>query len=158
APKRAKASARKASKPASRTAHKRSAGVITVHHLNNSRSQRILWLLEELGVPYEIEHYQRDQLTSRAPESLKRVHPLGKSPVITVDGRTIAESGAIIDYIIRRGGRGRLAPAPGSAAYDDYVEWLHYAEGSAILPILFDFFLGFLGPNGAPMKPLIEEE
>lgn len=131
--------------------------MITVHHLNNSRSQRILWLLEELGVPYEIAHYQRDAMTSRAPDSLKAVHPLGKSPVITDDGRTIAESGAIIDYIIRHYGGGRLSPPADTAAYDDYVEWLHYAEGSAVMPLLMDLFFGFLGAP-TPLQPIIEAE
>ena len=87
--------------------------MIVVHHLNDSRSQRILWLLEELGTPYRIERYQRDAATRLAPPELKSVHPLGKSPVITDEGRTIIESGAIIDYIIRRYGEGRLQPAPG---------------------------------------------
>src|SRR3546814_10376677 len=88
--------------------------MITVHHLNESRSQRILWLLEELGVDYAIAHYRRDSFTNLAPPELEKVHPLGKSPVITDDGRTIAESGAIVDYIVRHYGGGRLAPPPRS--------------------------------------------
>jgi glutathione S-transferase len=88
--------------------------VITVHHLNNSRSQRVLWLLEELGVPYDIKRYQRDRKTMLAPLELRRVHPLGKSPVLTDDGRTLAESGAIIEYLIERYARGRLIPPPGT--------------------------------------------
>ena len=99
--------------------------MLVVHHLNDSRSQRILWLLEELGTPYEIKAYQRDAQTRLAPPELKALHPLGKSPVITDDDRTIIESGAIIDYIIRRHGGGRLQPDPASKAYDDYVQWLH---------------------------------
>ena len=98
--------------------------MITVHHLNNSRSQRILWLLEELELPYEIKFYKRDPATNLAPPELEAVHQLGKSPVVTVDGRIIAESGAIVDYIVRRHGGGRLAPDPASADYDRYQEWL----------------------------------
>lgn len=110
--------------------------VITVHHLNNSRSQRVLWLLEELGVPYEIKRYERDPATMLAPPALRAVHPLGKAPVITDDGRTIAESGAIVDYLVERYGAGRLAPAPGTPERLRYTYWLHYAEGSAMPPLL----------------------
>src|ERR1700758_2284259 len=99
--------------------------MIVVHHLNDSRSQRILWLLEELGLPYEIKSYQRNAETRLAPPELKEVHTLGKSPVITDNGRTLIESGAIVDYIIRRHGGGKLQPPPDSAAYDEYQQWLH---------------------------------
>ena len=99
--------------------------MIVVHHLNESRSQRILWLLEELQLPYEIKQYARDPQTRLAPPALKAVHPLGKSPVITDDGKVIAESGAIIDYVIRRHGAGRPQPDPSSAAFDDYMQWMH---------------------------------
>ncbi|WP_428312471.1 glutathione S-transferase [Hydrocarboniphaga sp.] len=113
--------------------------MLTVHHLNNSRSQRILWLLEELGLPYEIKRYQRDPSTMLAPKELKAIHPLGKSPLLTDDtanGRlTIAESGAIIEYLLDTYGNGRLAPARGSAEFLRYRFWLHYAEGS-IMPLL----------------------
>jgi glutathione S-transferase len=132
--------------------------MITVHHLNDSRSQRILWLLEELGVPYEIQYYQRDAQTRLAPPELKAVHPLGKSPVITDDGRVIIESGAIIDYIIRHHGGGRLQPDPVSPAYDDYMQWLHFAEGSAMLPMLLKLYVSRLGAAGAPLGPRIESE
>ena len=132
--------------------------MIIVHHLNDSRSQRILWLLEELGVPYEIQRYQRDAQTRLAPPELKAVHPLGKSPVISDDGRVIIESGAIIDYIIRHHGHGRLQPDPASAAYDDYMQWLHFAEGSAMLPLLLKLYVGRLGDAGAPLSPRIESE
>jgi glutathione S-transferase len=132
--------------------------MIVVHHLNDSRSQRILWLLEELGLPYEIERYQRDAKTRLAPPALKAVHPLGKSPVITDDGRTLSESGAIVDYLIRRHGSGRLQPDPKTPAYDDYMQWLHYAEGSAMLPLLLNLYVGRLGDAGAPLKPRIESE
>ncbi len=103
--------------------------MIIVHHLNDSRSQRILWLLEELRLPYEIKPYQRDAQTRLAPPELKAVHPLGKSPVISADGLTIHESGAIVDYLIRRHGDGRLQPDPAMPAYDEYQQWMHYAEG-----------------------------
>jgi glutathione S-transferase len=132
--------------------------MLTVHHLNDSRSQRILWLLEELAVPYEIKRYQRDATTRLAPPELTAVHPLGKSPVITDDGRTVHESGAIIDYIIRRHGAGRLAPALGSDAYETYNQWLHYAEGSAMLPLMLLLYTGRLGEAAAPLQPRIESE
>ncbi|MBW8812305.1 MAG: glutathione S-transferase family protein [Caulobacterales bacterium] len=132
--------------------------MLVVHHLNDSRSQRILWLLEELGVPYELKRYQRDAVTRLAPPELTAIHPLGKSPVITEDGRTVHESGAIIDYIIRRHGGGRLAPALGSDAYETYNQWLHYAEGSAMLPLMLFMYTGRLGEAAAPLKPRIESE
>ena len=132
--------------------------MISVHHLNDSRSQRILWLLEELGLPYEIKPYQRDAMTRLAPPELRAVHPLGKSPVITDNGRTIIESGAIVDYIIRHYGRGRLQPAPETPAYDDYVQWLHYAEGSAMLPLMLNLYAMRLGAAAAPLTPRIESE
>lgn len=132
--------------------------MITVHHLNDSRSQRILWLLEELGIAYEIQRYQRDTQTRFAPPELKAVHPLGKSPVISDNGRIIIESGAIIDYIIRHHGGGRLQPDPASSAYDDYVQWLHFAEGSAMLPMLLKLYVARLGAAGEPLAPRIEGE
>jgi glutathione S-transferase len=132
--------------------------MIVVHHLNDSRSQRILWLLEELQLPYEIVQYKRDAKTRLAPPELKAVHPLGKSPVIVDDGRVIAESGAIVDYIIRRHDGGRLQPDPSSAAYDEYVQWLHFAEGSAMLPLLLKLYTGRLGDAAAPLHPRITSE
>jgi len=132
--------------------------MLVVHHLNESRSQRILWLLEELGLPYEIAHYQRDATTRLAPAELKAVHPLGKSPVITDNGRTIIESGAIVDYLIRHYGGGRLQPAADTPAYDDYQQWLHYSEGSAMLPLLLKLYVGRLGDAGAPLAPRIDGE
>jgi glutathione S-transferase len=110
--------------------------MLTVHHLNNSRSQRVLWLLEELGVPYEVRRYERDAQTMLAPPALRAVHPLGKSPVITDGGTTVAESGAIIEYLVEQYGMGRLIPAAGSAERLRYRYWLHYAEGSAMPPLL----------------------
>ena len=116
--------------------------MILVHHLNNSRSQRVLWLLEELGLAYDIKHYQRDPDTMLAPPSLRQVHPLGKSPVITDGEFTLAESGAIIEYLVDRYGAGRFVPPAGSPERLRYVYWLHYAEGSAmpvlLLKLIFD--------------------
>ena len=132
--------------------------MITVHHLNNSRSQRILWLLEELSIPYEIQRYQRNKQTRLAPPELKTIHPLGKSPVISDDGRVIIESGAIIDYIIRHHGNGRLQPNPSTPTYDDYVQWLHFAEGSAMLPLLLKLYVRMLGDAAGPLSPRIESE
>ncbi|MFN4175822.1 glutathione S-transferase family protein [Phenylobacterium sp.] len=132
--------------------------MIIVHHLNDSRSQRILWLLEELALPYEIRRYQRDPVTRLAPPELTAVHPLGKSPVITDGGRTVHESGAIIDYVIRRHGAGRLAPAMGSDAYETYNQWMHYAEGSAMLPLMLQLYVARLGEGGAPLQPRIDSE
>jgi glutathione S-transferase len=132
--------------------------MLVVHHLNDSRSQRVLWLLEELGAPYEIKTYQRDAVTRLAPPELKAVHPLGKSPVITEDGRTIIESGAIIDYLVRRHGGGRLAPPAGGEAYEVYNQWLHYAEGSAMLPLMLMMYVMRLGEAAAPLQPRIESE
>lgn len=132
--------------------------MIVVHHLNNSRSQRILWLLEELGVPYEIKAYQRDAATRFAPPELKAVHPLGKSPVVTEGGRTIAESGAIIEYLVDTHGVGRLKPAPGGQDALDYLHFMHFAEGSAMLPILLAMYVSRLGAAGAPLHPRIFSE
>jgi glutathione S-transferase len=109
--------------------------MIVVHHLNNSRSQRVLWLLEELGLPYDIRRYQREP-SGLAPKSLEAVHPLGKSPVITEDGLTLAESGAILEYLVERHGGGRLVPPPGTPERMAYRYWMHYAEGSAMPPLL----------------------
>ncbi|HEY5071603.1 MAG TPA: glutathione S-transferase family protein [Caulobacteraceae bacterium] len=132
--------------------------MIVVHHLNNSRSQRILWLLEELGTPYEIVRYQRDAVTNLAPPELKAVHPLGKSPVITDGGRTLAESGAVADYLIRRYGGGRLAPPAGSDDHETYLEWLHYAEGSAMLPLMLLLYTTRLGEAAQPLQGRIDSE
>jgi glutathione S-transferase len=132
--------------------------MLQVHHLNNSRSQRVLWLLEELGLDYEIVKYQRDATTNLAPESLQAVHPLGKSPVLKDGDRVLIESGAIIDYLVRRHGGGRLAPPPSSPDYDLYQQWLHYAEGSAMLPLMLKLYLGRLGEAGAPLAPRVDGE
>ena len=132
--------------------------MLTVHHLNNSRSQRVLWLLEELGTPYAIVKYQRMEGLPLAPPELKEVHPLGKSPVITDGGKTIAESGAIVEYVIDTYGGGRMKPSPGSDEYWSYVEWMHYAEGSAMLPLLLALYAGFLGDGAAMLRPRVDSE
>ena len=129
---------------------------IIVHHLNNSRSQRILWLLEELGAAYEIKHYQRNPATILAPASLRQVHPLGKSPVISDGDVTIAETGAIIEYLVETYGQGKLTPpAPGSAERRRYTYWLHYAEGSAMPPLLMKLIFDRLenGPTPFFVRP-----
>ena len=110
--------------------------MITLHHLENSRSQRILWLLEELGLNYEIKVYRRDPKTSLAPAELLDLHPLGKAPIVTDGDRTLAESGAIVEYLVRVHGDGRLRPACDSPAYIDYEYWMHYAEGT-FMPLMF---------------------
>ena len=129
--------------------------MITVHHLNNSRSQRVLWLLEELGVPYEIKRYQRDKETMLAPASLRVVHPLGKSPVITEGAFTLAESGAIIEYLAER--EGRLVPMLGSPQYQRYRYWMHYAEGSAMPPLLLKLVFDRVEKAKAPffVRPVV---
>lgn len=131
--------------------------VITVHHLNNSRSQRVLWLLEELGLAYEIKRYQRDPKTLLAPPELRNVHPLGKSPVITDGDLTLAESGAIIEYLVSAYGKGRLAPAPGTPDHVRFIYWLHYAEGSAMPPFLLKLIFDRMDQAAAPffIKPLV---
>ncbi|RYY92985.1 MAG: glutathione S-transferase [Alphaproteobacteria bacterium] len=123
--------------------------MITVHHLNNSRSQRVLWLLEELGALYEVKRYERDKTTMLAPKELKAIHPLGKSPVITDGNRTIAETGAIVEYLLETYGRGRLIPPQGSDDRLRYAYWLHYAEGSAMTPLLLKLIFTRL-PMNAP--------
>lgn len=134
--------------------------MIRVHHLNNSRSQRILWLLEELGLPYEVVRYQRDAKTMLAPAELRAVHPLGKSPVITDEDITVAESGAIIEYLIERYGQGRLQPAAGTPERLRYTYWLHFAEGSAMPPLLLKLVFTFLPKSPALpalLRPLVRK-
>jgi glutathione S-transferase len=131
--------------------------MIIVHHLNNSRSQRILWLLEELNVPYQIKHYERDAVTSLAPPELKAVHPLGKSPVVSDGEEVLAESGMIIDVLTRRYGSD-LAVDVASPDYPQYAHWLHFAEGSAMLPFLMALYTSRLGEAAAPLQPRIMSE
>lgn len=123
--------------------------MIIVHHLNNSRSQRILWMLEELELPYEIKRYERDPETMLAPAALKQIHPLGKSPVITEGDLVIAESGAIMEYLLERHGQGRLQPAAGTPEHLRMIYWLHYAEGSAMSPLLLSLIF-----NKMPEAPM----
>ncbi len=123
--------------------------MITVHHLNNSRSQRVLWLLEELRQPYEVKRYERNAQTMLAPPELHAVHPLGKSPVIPDGAHTIAETGAIVDYLINTYGEGRLIPPPGTEERLRYTYWLHFAEGSAMPPLVMTLVFGAL-PSRVP--------
>ena len=136
--------------------------MLTLHHLNDSRSQRILWLLEELGTPHEMVCYQRNPQTRLAPPELAKIHPLGKSPVITDGDVRIAESAAIVDYIIRRYGQGKdkpaMMPAAGSADHEAYNEWLHYSEGSAMLPLMLNLYVSRLKEAGSPLHPRIDSE
>lgn len=132
--------------------------MLTLHHLNDSRSQRILWLLEELGAPYELRRYQRDAQTRLAPPELQAVHPLGKSPVIVDGDLVIAESAAIVDYIIRRYGNGTMRPTEGTPAFEAYAEWLNYAEGSAMLPLMMHLYVSRLKEAGAPLHSRIDSE
>src|SRR3546814_4191220 len=130
---------------------------LIVHHLNNSRSQRILWLLEEIGAPYEIKFYDRDPETNLAPPELLAVHPLGKSPVIEDDGRVVVESGAITEYLCERHGGGSLVPARGTDDYIRHLEWLHFAEGSAMTPILLRIYTARPGAAAAPIEARIAQ-
>ncbi|WP_375456190.1 glutathione S-transferase [uncultured Methylobacterium sp.] len=129
--------------------------MITVHHLEDSRSQRVLWLLEELGLDYAVRRYARDPDTMLAPPELRAIHPLGKSPVITDGDAVIAESGAIVEHLTGRGD-GALVPAPGTAAHRRYTYWLHYAEGSAMPPLLLKLVFARLAPGSpALVRPLV---
>lgn len=132
--------------------------MIVVHHLNNSRSQRVLWLLEELGLPYEVKRYQRNSATMLAPPELRQVHPLGKSPVITDDAVTVAESGAITEYLLDTYGNGRLRPAPGTEERRRFTYWLHYAEGSAMPPLLLSLIFARLPKSPMPffIRPIVK--
>jgi glutathione S-transferase len=130
--------------------------MLEVHHLNNSRSQRVLWLLEELETPYQIVPYQRDPKTMLAPSNLKAIHPLGKSPVIRDDNHVVAESGAIIEYLVERYGNGRLIPAKNTPAWERYRYWLHYAEGSLMTQLLLRLYLTRVGDAARAMLERVE--
>lgn len=132
--------------------------MIEVHHLNESRSRRITWMLEELGLPYEVIMYQRDAKTRLAPPELMKIHPLGKAPVLRDADQVLIESGAIIEYLIRTYGNGRFAPALGTPDYNRYSQFLHYAEGSAMLPLMLKLYVGRLGESSAPLQPRINSE
>jgi glutathione S-transferase len=130
--------------------------MIVVHHLNNSRSQRVLWLLEELGLRYEVKRYERDATTMLAPAALREVHPLGKSPVVVDGDLTLAESGAIVEHLADRYGAGKLAPAAGTPERWPYLYWLHYAEGSAMPPLLLKLIFDRIASAPMPFfaKPI----
>lgn len=132
---------------------------ITVHHLENSRSQRLVWLLEELGLEYSIVHYKRDPVTKLAPPELKAIHPLGKAPVVVINEKAIAESGAAIQLLLEEfDSQHLLSPERSSASWPHYIEWLHYAEGSAMLPMMLGMYAGRLGAAAAPLMPRIQGE
>ena len=130
--------------------------MIVVHHLNNSRSQRILWLLEELNTPYRVEKYQRDAKTNLAPPELRAIHPLGKSPVIQDGDLVLAESGAIIEYLLERQGNGRLVPARGTNEHVRYLHWMHFAEGTIMLHLVARLYLGRVGDAAKTMQARVE--
>src|ERR1700743_238950 len=132
--------------------------MIVVHHLDDSRSQRLLCVLEELGLPYEIRQHRRDPESRLAPPELKLIHALGKSPVVEDNGKVIARSGAIIDYVLRHYGNGRLAPAPSDPKYDDYVHWMHYAEGSGMPALIIRINVARTGDAGAHLLPRLDRE
>ena len=131
---------------------------VTVHHLNNSRSQRILWLLEELGADYELVTYQRDAETNLAPVELKQVHPLGKSPVIEDDGLMISESGAIIQYLCERHRGENWLPAPDGEEHIRHLEWMQFGESSFFVPVMLKIYAGRLGEAAAPLMPRVDEQ
>lgn len=131
---------------------------LIVHHLEHSRSQRVLWLLEELGVDYEIRHYARDAVTNLAPPELRAVHPLGKSPLLEDQGRVIQESGAIVEYLCERHGGAALVPPRGSDDHIRHLELIHFAEGSAMTPVLLALYTSRLGDAAAPLQPRINEQ
>jgi glutathione S-transferase len=131
--------------------------MLRVHHLNSSRSQRILWLLEEVGTPYEVIFYRRDPKTWRAPAALREVHPLGKSPVLEDDGRVFAESGVIVEYLVARYGA-QFAPSPGDDDYWRYRYWMHYAEGSLMSQLLLKLVADKLGVLAWPIRKMVREQ
>ncbi|MDO8652048.1 MAG: glutathione S-transferase [Undibacterium sp.] len=132
--------------------------MIEVHHLNESRSRRITWMLEELEQAYEVISYQRDAQTRLAPAELKLIHPLGKAPVLRDNDQVLIESGAIIEYLVRQYGNGRFAPVMGTPDYNRYIQFLHYTEGSAMLPLMLKLYVGRLGEAGAALQPRITSE
>ncbi|PZQ22895.1 MAG: glutathione S-transferase [Sphingopyxis macrogoltabida] len=131
---------------------------LIVHHLNNSRSQRILWLLEEIGASYDVRFYDRDPVTNLAPPELRAVHPLGKSPVLEDEGRTIVESAAIVEYLCEYHGGDRLVPQRGTDDHVRHLQWMHFAEGSAMTPILLRIYTARLGEAAAPLEARITEQ
>jgi len=132
--------------------------VIRLHDLAHSRSQRIAWYLDELGLDYDVVHYDRDPNTQRAPAELRAVHPLGKAPVLEDGELLLAESGAIVQYLTERYGAGRFSPALDAPNYPQYLYWLHFAEGSGMFPLLLDLFLGMAGEGAAPLQAAVKQE
>ncbi|MBC3885725.1 glutathione S-transferase family protein [Undibacterium griseum] len=132
--------------------------MIEIHHLKESRSRRITWMLEELGQEYHVVSYDRDATTRLAPPELKKIHPLGKAPVLKDKDLVLIESGAILEYLIAEYGQGQFIPARGTADYYRYLQFMHYAEGSAMLPLLLRLYVGRLGEAGAPLHPRINGE
>ncbi|MFK7977578.1 MAG: glutathione S-transferase family protein [Halioglobus sp.] len=132
--------------------------MLTLHYLNNSRAQRVLWLMEELELEYAIQVYERDPETNLAPPELEAIHPLGKSPVLVDGNTTIIESGAIVDYLLREHGDGRLLPKAGTQAHEEYLQWIHYSEGSAMLPLMLRMYTGRLPDGGEALQPRINDE
>jgi glutathione S-transferase len=132
--------------------------MIEIHHLNESRSRRITWMLEELELPYEVIQYARDEKTRLAPPELTKIHPLGKAPTLRDGDQVFIESGAIIEYLVRKYGNGRFAPSMDSPDYNRYMQFLHYAEGSAMLPLMLKLYVSRLGEAGAPLNPRISSE
>jgi glutathione S-transferase len=132
--------------------------MIEIHHLNESRSRRITWMLEELELPYEVIQYARDEKTRLAPPELTKIHPLGKAPTLRDGDQVFIESGAIIEYLVRKYGDGRFAPSMDSPDYNRYMQFLHYAEGSAMLPLMLKLYVSRLGEAGSPLNPRINSE
>jgi glutathione S-transferase len=132
--------------------------MIEIHHLNESRSRRITWMLEELELPYEVIQYARDEKTRLAPPELTKIHPLGKAPTLRDGDQVFIESGAIIEYLVRKYGKGRFAPSMDSPDYNRYMQFLHYAEGSAMLPLMLKLYVSRLGEAGSPLNPRINSE
>lgn len=131
---------------------------IVIHHLDKSRSQRVVWLLEELGLDYRIRHYRRDAVTNLAPPALKQIHPLGKAPLLEDDGILIQESGAIVQYLCDRYGQGRFIPPAGTPDALRHLQFMHFAEGSAMTPMLLRLYVAGLGDAGKPLHPRIDEQ
>jgi glutathione S-transferase len=129
---------------------------IVVHHLNNSKSQRVLWLLEELGLDYEIKHYRRNP--GFAPPEMKLIHPLGKAPIVEIDDVVMAESGAIVEFLVDRHGGGKLMPDRNSPHYGHYLEMLHYPEGSASMPVVFPLFIGAFGVKSEAFEGYAQQQ
>lgn len=132
--------------------------MITVHHLKESRSTRILWLLEELGIEYERKDYERDASTRLAPHSMRAIHPLGKAPIIEDNGLILVESAAIMEYLLDQSATDQLRPEKGSPEYYVYQQWMHFAEGSAMLPVLLKLFLGHMEDQSAPVFGYAQKE